>query len=621
MSESPDTIKANTGDPASGQRRPLTLLGIPLHRKIRTGETHIPWSSVFLLTMMWFSWGFNLFAGGQAVMFTIKKINNDPRIIALVTTIAGIIMLGPLISYLSDQVWTRAGRRRPFLIVAWIGGILAYSSYAFLPQIAGTVNRALGLVGLHPVGELVILAVIIFCTGKMGDGMATIEPLFLECVPPHQRGRFWAMRAMMVTLACTLFYQILWPHFDETLDMFAWLGHPGVLHLTGEQCIYVFAAGLMGITGVFLVFCVEEARMPQAPNKSFREMFIGERRTGGAVPAPDAGMPALSFLVRLKRTPIVAFLASFAKDVFLKKENLPFYIVLIIPGIEGMIWGGFGALLENDQFGYSKQAQADYAFPGQILSFLVITPFAGWYSDIRINIRWWLRILLLAISAAAFAGVLYVVKTYSPADIREPASFAILSVVAILTAISVGTFYVPLVETLLDVVGRDHARAWVSLLTVVKSMIVVVGLYIFIQCSPDRVLPIMTWMVFGVIAATMGRLMDTFIGPMIYDYMPRSQMGTINAGSGLISSIVRFGAANIGAWWVVFYSLHVHKPAHVPYEYTSLYLLQFILFIPTILAKVYFIRLIVKGKMKKWGEMEVEDPEEAIKEEREAHIV
>lgn len=204
------------------------------HQAIRTGQTQVSWSSVFLLSLMWFTWGFNLFAGGQALAFTIQRYNSDPRIISLVMTITGVLMIGPLISYVSDQIWTKIGRRRPFLIMAWIGGFLAMASFAFLPQVCGMINQVLVVAGLQPVGHLVILAVLIACYKKLWDGQATIEPLFLECVPPQQRGRFWALRGMAFTLAVTIFHQILWPRYDDRVDMFRWLGYPNVLHLTGE---------------------------------------------------------------------------------------------------------------------------------------------------------------------------------------------------------------------------------------------------------------------------------------------------------------------------------------------------------------------------------------------------
>jgi hypothetical protein len=256
----------------------------------------------------------------------------------------------------------------------------------------------------------------------------------------------------------------------------------------------------------------------------------------------------------------------------------------------------------------------------QLMAIFVLPPFAGWYSDVRCNIRWWLRILMLILSAASFIAVLRVLKVCSPDDIRQLPSFGVLCLLTGLTALSMVMLYIPMVETMLDIVGREHARAWVSLLTVVKSMITVAILYTVLQHVPDQVPPIMVWMVFAVVGATLGALMDTFIGPMIYDYMPRSQMGTINSGKGIIESFVTFGAANLGAWWIVFFSMHIHKPAHVKYDYTSMYILQFMLFIPAIAAKLYFIRLITKGKMKKWGAMEVEAPEEALIEEKIAHL-
>ena len=280
-----------------------------------------------------------------------------------------------------------------------------------------------------------------------------------------------------------------------------------------------------------------------------------------------------------------------------------------------MIWGNFGALMQNDQFGYSKQSQADWAFPMQILSFVAVTPFAGWYSDVRITIRWWLRILLVLVSVASFMWMLWVVKHYSPADIRLPPGFLILSWVSVLAAVSAVALYVAMVETMLDIVGREHARAWVSLLTVIKSILAVAVLYYYIQSAPGQVLPIMTWTVFSVFTGVIGGMMATMVGPMIYDYLPRSQIGTFNAGFGILNSLLTLAAVNLGAWWITFFSTHIHKPDHTDYDYSSMYILQLFVLIPAIAAKVYFIRLILQGRMKRWGVIEVENPELANKEE------
>jgi hypothetical protein len=215
----------------------------------------------------------------------------------------------------------------------------------------------------------------------------------------------------------------------------------------------------------------------------------------------------------------------------------------------------------------------------------------------------------LGISVACFTVMVWMLHAYSPGNIRDLPEVWVLFTITALIIGGVVSCYVPLVETMLDWVGREHARAWVSLLTVVKSMINVGALYIWIRCSPDGIPSIMIWMTFAVIGGTFGTLIDTFLAPMIFDYMPRSQMGTINSGKGIYESFVRFIIPNLGAWWVVFYSTHIHKPAHVPYDYTSMYLLQFALFIPAIFAKIYFVRLILKGRLTKRGILDLEEAE------------
>ena len=48
------------------------------------------------------------------------------------------------------------------------------------------------------------------------------------------------------------------------------------------------------------------------------------------------------------------------------------------------------------------------------------------------------------------------------------------------------------------------------------------------------------------------------------------------------------------------------------YDYTSMYILQFMLFVPAIIAKLYFIRLIATNRMKKWGTLEIEQKQEQV---------
>ena len=175
--------------------------------------------------------------------------------------------------------------------------------------------------------------------------------------------------------------------------------------------------------------------------------------------------------------------------------------------------------------------------------------------------------------------------------------------------------YIPAVETMLDIVGREHARAYVSLLTVVKSMITTLLLYLVIQQCVDQVPPILGRMVFAVVGATLGGATDTFIGPMIYDTC-RAKWERSTPAKGSSIPLCLLVLPIWGAWWIVFFTMHIHRPANTKYDYTSMYLLQFVLFVPAIVAKLYFIHLIRKGKMKKWGALELEATEQLVVEEK-----
>ena len=188
--------------------------------------------------------------------------------------------------------------------------------------------------------------------------------------------------------------------------------------------LYSGCGALFSDRSLFGILCGREADT-RSTNKSFREIFLGIRRhstkasraerellaaESGEMPSPGDKPRAVpkDMPTTIQVVPIVAFVISMVRDVILNTRNYPYYIVMIIPSIEMMIWGNSSALMQNDQFHYTKQAQADWAWPIQILSFLILTPFAGWYSDVRGKVRWWLRILLLALSTVCFFRMLSV---------------------------------------------------------------------------------------------------------------------------------------------------------------------------------------------------------------------
>ena len=245
---------------------------------------------------------------------------------------------------------------------------------------------------------------------------------------------------MLLTLAIMTFYQGLWPVFDEQIDMFSYLGMKGLLSLTGEQLIYILGSALFFITGGFLLFNIEEVKTIAAPNKRFRELGV------------------------------VRFVKSYVKDVFLNKSNYAFYIVLVIPGMEQMVWGNFGALMQNDQFGYSKQNQSLWALPVGLIGMWVLTPLSGFYSDSKRRIRGILRLLIGLAGAIAGAGVWYGYQAWAPRISASCPRCSTARLIAIMAAAAATGLLIFMVETLLDFVGHLHVRAWVSLLAILLGL-------------------------------------------------------------------------------------------------------------------------------------------------------
>lgn len=620
-----------------GGDRQWRFLGLPFHRRIVTGQRQISWSAVFILSLVWFTFGFHIFAGGLALTFTLQRYTNDPRILAFVRTINVIVMLGPFISYISDQVWTRLGRRRPFLVVAWAASCVAMFCFAFLPQTSAAINAALGLVGIPPVAEMLLLVAIITGYTTLADFQAPLEPLFLECVPPHQRGRFFAIRGILFSLAVLFFFQVLWPVYDHPVKWLEYWGIAGASPLRGEQLIYIFAGALFAITGAFLLFNIRETREPDAPNKRLRDLFLGARnaaakagddlplrgaqlvsRTSGDAASGSAALVPVGPLKRVYRwflrVPIVAFFVTYFKEVFFTWSNYPFYIVLVIPGIEQIVWSDFGNIMQDRQFGYSKANQALWGFPMQIFTMVALTPFAGWYSDLRHGLRKSARNIGLVAGLALLAIAWAAYHRHAPADIRELPSIGMVFLLAGFVAFGCMAVFVWIVETMLGVVGGEHTRAWVSLLALILSLSVNVALYVNIQLSDGKVIPITLWMMLNIANGAFGALLGTFVGPMVYEYMPRSRMGTINAGRGLYGDGLRWVIMNLGGWWVWWFSWKTlypdsaapPDPNAMKYDYTSMYVLQFALFVPAIAAQAWFLRQVTRGKVLRWGVIEVE---------------
>ena len=155
---------------------------------IVTHKSRVPWSWVVIMTL---PWAFSTIVGGvngQAITYTLKKFISDPTLIALLTSINLIsnVVVGAPCNYMSDRVWTRWGRRRPFLISSALSTALLMLLIPFLPNI------------------WLLAAVNLVFQVTIDVGTCT-EALYFEVIPQPQRGRAVSIRQIMNGLAGMFF--------------------------------------------------------------------------------------------------------------------------------------------------------------------------------------------------------------------------------------------------------------------------------------------------------------------------------------------------------------------------------------------------------------------------------
>ncbi|MEI6196948.1 MAG: MFS transporter, partial [Verrucomicrobiota bacterium] len=197
---------------------------------IITFKKRIPFHWLVVTIIPWAAWVFVYMVMAVAFMFSLKKFVENPAGLTFVMSLPGIvsIVLGPSVSFISDRIWTRFGRRKPFVITAWT---LCGVTVAAMP--------------LMPNFWLLLGAYILFNVGS--DLQTTQEPLKQEIIPPAQRGRAVAGVSWMTQLGILMFFAVALGRFD---DRMFYLGVP----ITGEQSIYwAAAAGMLVMT---LLICL-----------------------------------------------------------------------------------------------------------------------------------------------------------------------------------------------------------------------------------------------------------------------------------------------------------------------------------------------------------------------------
>lgn len=288
---------------------------------IETQHKRIPWRWVILIQFLSSARLLALFASGS-MTFTMRKYIDSPMIINSVSSLDvlfNLLIAAPCLYY-SDRIWTKHGRRMPFVLVSFI--------------VLGVVILLLPLAGSAvPMAVLVVLWLIFWDVGS------TFDVLIMEIIPPEQRGRASAIGAWFFQIIIILSAIVISGRFDDVVTSVG-------VTLRGEALIYWWGAACM-------FFCV-----------IFLFLFVREVKPVGPPPVDHGGGLKGAF-----------------SNIFAEKTLWPVYLLVFSTVLMSTGLGAIDPLLMTEQWGYSKQDMGTNVFVGGMINLVLIIPLIGVFAD------------------------------------------------------------------------------------------------------------------------------------------------------------------------------------------------------------------------------------------------
>jgi Na+/melibiose symporter-like transporter len=350
---------------------------------IITCKKQIPPRWIAFTILPWASFSLNYGVVGAAFVFSLKKFVENPAGLSFILSLPGFlaIIVAPLANFLSDRIWTRFGRRKPFVLTATIGMIVALVAMPLAPNF-----------------WTLVAAYVLY---HISDGLASPrDPLKQEIVPPHERGRATGAMTWCQNIATVAFYSVMLGRFDD-VRFFA--GVP----LHGEKVIYWSAALLLTTMLLLIALGIKEVDQK----------------------SPLQGQP-LS-------------IRNFVGGLF-DRELWPIYILVFSFGLLNF-FSGFGTLLSTllyiDQWNYTKQEMGVNVAIGGIVNIFIIgllTMFADRLP--RLKAFQTIVILSLAWNAFYYCYVKFILPDQRPSLVEIIIFGEVLSILCIL----LGLIYLPL---------------------------------------------------------------------------------------------------------------------------------------------------------------------------------
>ncbi len=300
---------------------------------IITRKTKIPlhWAFYAQLPLLMSIYG--EFVINAPFLLLIKRfIDNPAAIMGLISLEIYISILGsPFISWLSDRVWTRWGRRKFFFTIADIGRGVCVLLMPFAPN-------------------LILLIALRWLFDAFSNFGSMTQALVYEVVPTPQRGRLAGFFQSSIQFGNLVFYFLLLGRFDD-------------MYFMGP---FDFATSISGGAAMFWIAAIVLFSIAAYESLGFKEIKPPNRKT-----LQDDRIPGQSVLGY--------FIKSFFKDVC-SKDLLPLYLLAFVDVMVRINLGLFQPLQFTEQWGYSLQQFGNTIAIGVIFS-VTFALFSGWFAD------------------------------------------------------------------------------------------------------------------------------------------------------------------------------------------------------------------------------------------------
>jgi Na+/melibiose symporter-like transporter len=376
---------------------------------IITARKRISFLWIVLATLPWVAVIFKDKVMGIAFTYSMRKFVENPAALSFLLTVPWYIswIVPPIVNFIADRIWTRWGRRKPFIVISWTGTIIS-----------------IGLMPLAPSFGWLLLAYI--CFSIFNDLGGPVESLKMEIVPPAQRAASAAVMSWIGQVAVLVFWVVAIGRFHEVTSMFSFL-------VSGEQALFWSVSIGMVVMLLFLTLGIKETNPHSAllgQPFSFRSVFGG----------------------------------LFSQHLW------PVYILAFSVAILGTGLGVFNLLLVTEQWGYTNQELGTNIFVGGIINLFLI-PLLGLLSKKvgRGHVYVGLVIAGMVVNFSMYLYYNFVLYDARPTLIEMIVFGEMLSVIGILTAMALTPFeydFIPRNELGTYAAGRGLVTKGTNMLTV-----------------------------------------------------------------------------------------------------------------------------------------------------------